>query len=120
MILELGMDDDLRAIVPMAQSGFVPGRWTDAHPCAHLHEVYDVQREGKTGSGIAMDVRKAFNTVSHPMLEALLQHRGLPKRRVSVIESFLRGPIGFLVGGMVSPEWIKPSGGIRRGGTWGG
>ena len=60
-----------------------------------------------------MDFRKAFDTVSRPML----QHAGLPKQWVSVIVSFLRGPIGFLVGRKVSPERIKPSGGVRQGDT---
>ena len=31
--------------------------------------------------------------------------------------SFLKGPIGFLVGNKVSPEWIRPGGGIRQGDT---
>ena len=35
MILKLGMDDYLRAIIPMAQRGFVLGRSMDGH----LHEV---------------------------------------------------------------------------------
>jgi hypothetical protein len=113
MILKLGMDDYLRAIIPMAQRGFVPGRSMDAH----LHEVHEIQREGKTGCWVAMDFRKAFDTVSHPMLEAFLLHAGLPKQWVSVIMSFLKGPIGFLVGNKVSPEWIRPGGGIRQGDT---
>ena len=92
MILKLGMDNYLRAIIPMAQRGFVSGRSMDAH----LHEVHEIQREGKTGCWIAMDFRKAFDTVSHPMLEAFLLHTGLPKQWVAVIMSFLKGPIGFL------------------------
>ena len=66
MILKLGMDDYPQAIIPMAQRGFVPGRSMGAH----LHEVREIQPEGKTGCSIAMDFRKAFDTVSHPMLEA--------------------------------------------------
>ena len=44
MILKPGMDDYLRAIIPMAQRGFVPGRSMDAH----LHEVHE---RGKRGAG---------------------------------------------------------------------
>ena len=44
MILKLGMDDYLRASMPMAQRGFVPGRSMDAH----LHEVHE---RGKRGAG---------------------------------------------------------------------
>ena len=60
-----------------------------------------------------MDFRKAFDTVSHPMLEAFLLHAGLPPSWVAVIMSFLKCPTGFLVGNKVSPEWIRPGGGIR-------
>ena len=49
------------------------------------------------------------------MLEAFLQHAGLPKQWLSSIMSFLRGPIGFLVGRKVSPKWIKSSEGIHQG-----
>ena len=61
--------------------------------------------------------RKAFNAVSHPMLEAIVPHAGLPPQWVAVIIPFLKGPIGFLVCNKVSPEWIKPGGGIRQGDT---
>ena len=94
MILKLGIDDYLGAIIPMAQREFVPGRSMDAH----LHEMHKIQQEGETGCWIAVDFRKAFDTVSHPMLEAFLQHAGLPKQWVSVIVSFLRGPIRLSVG----------------------
>ena len=97
----------------MAQRGFVPGRSMDAH----LHEVHEIQREGKTGCWIAMNFRKAFDTVSHSTLEAFLLHVGLPKQWVAVIMSFIKGPIGFLVGNTVSPEWIRPGGGVRQGDT---
>ena len=100
MILKPGMDDYLRAIIPMAQRGFVPGRSMDAH----LHEVHEIQREGKTGCWIAMEFRKAFDTVSHPILEAFLRQAGLLEQWIPVIMSFLKGPIGFLVGRKVSPE----------------
>ena len=60
--------------------------------------MQEIQREGETGCWIAKDFRKAFDAVLHPMLEAFLQHAGLPKQCVSVIMSVLRGPIGFLVG----------------------
>ena len=107
------MDDYLRVIIPMAQWGFVPGRSMDAH----LHEVQEIQRAGKMGCWIAMDFRKAFNRVSHPMLEAFPLHARVPKQWVAVIMSFLKGPIGFLVGNKVSLEWISPGGGIRQGDT---
>uniref|UniRef100_A0A7S1I8F4 Reverse transcriptase domain-containing protein n=1 Tax=Eutreptiella gymnastica TaxID=73025 RepID=A0A7S1I8F4_9EUGL len=51
------------------------------------------------------------------MLEAFLAHAGLPKQWVAVILSFLKGPIGFLVGRRVSAEWMYPGGGIRQGDT---
>ena len=38
MIIKLGMDDYLRAIIPMAQRGFVPGRSMDAHLC-EVHKI---------------------------------------------------------------------------------
>ena len=95
----------------MAQRGFVPGRSMNAHL------VQEIQRVGKTGCWIAMDFRKAFDMVPHPMLEAFLLHVGLPKLWVAFIMSFLKGPIGFLVGNKVSPEWIRLAGGIRQGDT---
>mmetsp|Transcript_10616 Transcript_10616/g.18827 ORF Transcript_10616/g.18827 Transcript_10616/m.18827 type:complete len:155 (-) Transcript_10616:713-1177(-) len=64
-----------------------------------------------------MDFRKAFDMVLHHMLEAFLTHAGLPKRWVAVILSFLKGPIGFLVGGRVSSQWVHLGGGIREGDT---
>ena len=68
---------------------------------------------GKDGVLDSDALQEAFGTMSHPMVEAFLQHAGLPKQCVSVIMSFLRGPIGFQVGRKVSPEWIRPSRGIR-------
>ena len=103
MIFKLGMDNNVRAIMPSAQQGFVLGRPIDAY----LHEVHGIQRQGRTGCWIAMYFRKAFDTVPHHMLEAFLSNAGLPKLWVAVILSFLRGSIGFLMGRRVSSEWIQ-------------
>ena len=64
-----------------------------------------------------MYFRKAFDTVSHPMLGAFLHQAGLPEQWVPGIMSLLKGRIGFLMGKEVSPEWIRPGGGIRQGVT---
>ena len=64
-----------------------------------------------------MDFRKAFDTVSHHMVRAWLKKAGLQEGWIRTLLSFLRGPISFIVGDMVTEEEIWPTGGIRQGDT---
>ena len=113
MTLKIGMQDYLKTVIPPNQKGFVQGR--NMHE--HLLSVQEIQREGETGAWVTMDFTKAFDTVSHPMLEAFLLYAGMPSQWVAVILEFLRGPLGFIVGRRVSETYIKPTGGIRQGDT---
>lgn len=40
----------------------------------HLFEVHELQREGTTGCWTAVYFQKAFDAVSHPIVEAFLLH----------------------------------------------
>lgn len=57
---------------------------------AHLLAVQEIQKEGKTGPWVAMGITKAFDTVSHPMLEAFLSYAGLPQRWGAVVTGVLK------------------------------
>ena len=83
----------------------------------HLQEVQRIQNSGIQGCWVLMDFRKAFDTVSHHMIRAWLEKARLPEGWIRVLLSFLRGPIAFIVGNVVTEEEIWPTRGIRQGDT---
>ena len=113
MTLKIGLEDYVKAVIPPAQRGFVQGRSMQEH----LQEVQRIQNSGRQGCWVLMDFRKAFDTVSHHMIKAWLAKAGLHDGWIRTLLSFLKGPISFIVGDMVTEEEIWPTGGIQQGDT---
>ena len=55
----------------MEQQGFVTGRSMDRH----LLEVWAKQQAEDKGAWVALDFAKAFDTMSHQLIEAMLRDR---------------------------------------------
>ena len=88
------VDDALMAITPVEQQGFVTGRNMDRH----LLEVWVKQQEEEKGAWVALDFTKAFDSMSHQLIEAMLRVMGVEERWIRAIINFTKGPVGFPVG----------------------
>ena len=66
---------------------------------------------------MTVDFAKAFDSMSHQLIEAMLRVIGVEERWIRVIINFTKGPVGFLVGQEVPDRRISPAGGIKQGDT---
>ena len=74
---------------------------------------------GGSGADVAarlvIDYSKAYDSVSHSMMEALFTYLAIPEPWIRVLMQSLCGPVLFLVmGGVVREEVLTPSSGIRQ------
>ena len=78
-------------------------------------EVWAKQQEEDKGAWVALDFAKAFDSMSHQLIEAMLRVIGVEERWIRVIINFTKGPVGFLVGQEIPDRRISPAGGIKQG-----
>ena len=108
--VKLCLQDFLNVIVPMEQKGFMKGRNMDAH----LHKVMQIQATNAKGAWVSIDFLKAYDTVGHQIIEALLSVAGLERHWIRMLIEFMEEELGFLIANKVSDTWIRPKGGIRQ------
>ena len=63
---------------------------------------------------MALDSAKAFDSMSHQLIEAMLRLMGMEERWIRVIINFTKGPVGFLVGQEIPDCRIHPARGIKQ------
>ena len=70
------------------QYGYIPGRNTQQLLLRFTQKVFNARNNKRSGVGVFLDLSKAFDTISHPILLRKLQHYGIPHRW---FEAYLSG-----------------------------
>ena len=104
--------DALQQIIPPEQKGFLPGRQMLDHIIFARLEWERLPEQIM----VAVDFRKAYDSVTFSLMEASLLFLGMQAMYVRVLLSVMAGPILFCVGKSFEPSMqLRPGLGIRQG-----
>ena len=102
--------DALQQIIPPEQKGFLPGRQMLDHIIFARSEWEQLPEQIM----VAVDFRKAYDSVTFNLMEATLMFLGMQAIYVRVLLSVMAGPILFCVRKSFEPSvQLRPGSGIR-------
>ena len=100
------IEDALRNYISPWQKGFVPGREGKDHVTSLVGEFYRCANEGTQRHVLLLDMKRAFDTMSHSFIHACLRQLGFPNwfrrlvggllHQVVVIPAFSSDPAHFI------------------------
>ena len=111
-VIMLQTIDALQQLIPPEQKGFLPGR----HMVDHIVYARSEWERLPEQIMVAVDFRKAYDSVTFTMMEASLRFLGLREQYVKLLLSVMAAPVLFCVGRTFEPSvFLHPRSGIRQG-----
>lgn len=115
-IILVQVEDALAQIVPAEQKAYIRGRCMEDHLVSVMATWHTKTPPGIGEAWVAIDYSKAYDSVNHALVEALLIFIGMPLFMIGICMSVMRGGIFFLVGRRIVKEVaFQPKSGIRQG-----
>ena len=117
MTILVQIEDAVAQLIPPQQKAYVRGRRMEDHLVSVAAHWETPVGPGAAEAWLAVDFQKAFDSVNHALVEALLQFVNLPNFMIRICLTIMRGEILFLVDRrLVREVSLKPRSGIRQGG----
>ena len=116
MTILVQVEDAMAQIVPPQQKAYLKGRRMEDHLYSVMAHWETPPLPGHGEAWIAIDYMKAFDSVNHALVEALLSLIKLPTYMINICLSVMQGDVLFLVGRRLVREVVsRPLSGIRQG-----
>ena len=116
MTILVQIEDAMAQLVPPQQKAYLRGRRMEDHLLSVMATWETPPNIGMGEAWLAIDYSKAFDSVNHGLVEALLNFIQLPSFMVRICLSVMKGAIVFLVGRrLVREVELQPMSGIRQG-----
>jgi hypothetical protein len=110
------VEDAFAQLIPPQQRAYVKGRSMEDHLVAVACAWGEKLPHGMADAWVGIDYSKAYDSVNHALVEALLAFIGMPEFMISICLQVMRGDVFFLVGKLpVMEVALKPTSGIRQG-----
>jgi ribonuclease HI len=110
------VEDAFAQLIPPQQKAYVRGRRMEDHLTSVAATWGQKMPMGMADAWLAIDYSKAYDSVNHGLMEALLCYIGMPSFMISVCLQVMCGDVFFLVGNLPVMEVpLKPLSGIRQG-----
>ena len=113
----------VRALIPvakllcnLAQKGFVPGRVGGDHIRTLNRNFYGCLHRDSNYFVLFMDTKKAFDSISHDFIHAVLEKYGMPQWVKNWMHCLLHGAkVAPFMGGTLTDVWISIKRGVKQG-----
>ena len=110
------IEDVMAQLVPPQQKAYLKGRCMEDHLFSVMADWETPPVRGMGEVWVAVDYTKAYDSINHALVEALLMFIGMARFMIRVCLSVMKGGIHFLVGRQVVSEVVlHPKSGIRQG-----
>ena len=115
-VILVQVEDALALLVPQEQKAYVRGRRMEDHLVSVASTWGAELEEGWADAWIAIDYSKAYDSLNHSLVEAVLEFVGMPPFVIAICLEVMRGETMFLVGkSPVRETPLMPQSGIRQG-----
>ena len=116
MTILVQTEDVFAQIIPLQQKAYLKGRRMEDHLISVMSHWEHPRGQQGAEAWIAIDYSKAYDSVNHGLVEALLEFIQMPVFLVRICLAVMRGAILFLVGRrLVREVEMHPESGIRQG-----